>query len=149
MNRNPWYLRLGLLTVLVAIVWASTYTVSETDLVIVTLFGRPTRSIADAGLHAKWPFESILRFDRRLMVYDPGSSEFLTKDKKNLVLGSAVCWRITDPTRFVQTVGDATGAEMRLHDLVWATLAADIGRVDLSDLLSVEPGHASVQALGD
>jgi membrane protease subunit HflC len=130
-------------------VWASTYAVSETDLVIVTLFGRPTRSIADAGLHAKWPFESVLRFDRRLMVYDPGSSEFLTKDKKNLVLGSAVCWRIIDPTRFLQTVGDATGAEMRLHDLVWATLAADIGRVDLTDLLSIEPGRARVQALGD
>ena len=149
MKPNPWYLRLGLLAVVAAIAWASAYTVSETDLVIVTLFGRPTRSIADAGLHAKWPFESILRFDRRLMVYDPGSSEFLTKDKKNLVLGSAVCWRITDPTRFLQTVGDTTGAEMRLHDLVWATLAADLGRVDLSDLLSIEPGRARVQALGD
>jgi membrane protease subunit HflC len=149
MNLNRSYVRLALLAVAVAIVWASTFTVSETDLVMVTLFGRPTRSIADAGLHAKWPLESILRFDRRLMVYDPGSSEFLTKDKKNLVLGSAVCWRITDPTRFLQTVGDATGAEMRLHDLVWATLAADIGRLDLSDLLSVEPGRARVQALGD
>jgi membrane protease subunit HflC len=149
MKPNQWYPRLGLLAVVAAIVWASAYTVSEADLVIVTLFGRPTRSIADAGLHAKWPFESILRFDRRLMVYDPGSSEFLTKDKKNLVLGSAVCWRITDPTRFLQTVGDTTGAEMRLHDLVWATLAADVGRVDLTDLLSIEPGRARVQALGD
>jgi membrane protease subunit HflC len=149
MTLNPWYLRFGLLAVVAAIAWASAYTVSETDLVIVTLFGRPTRSIADAGLHAKWPFESILRFDRRLMVYDPGSSEFLTRDKKNLVLGSAVCWRITDPTRFLQTVGDTTGAEMRLHDLVWATLAADVGRVDLTDLLSIEPGRARVQALGD
>jgi membrane protease subunit HflC len=149
MKPNPWYARLGAIAVVMAIVWASTYTVSETDLVIVTLFGRPTRSIADAGLHAKWPFESVLRFDRRLIVYDPGSSEFLTKDKKNLVLGSAVCWRITDPTRFLQTVGDATGAEMRLHDLVWATLAADIGRLELSDLLSIEPGRARVQALGD
>jgi membrane protease subunit HflC len=143
------YGRLAVLAVALGLVWASTYTVSETDLVIVTLFGRPTRSIADPGLHAKWPFESILRFDRRLIVYDPGSSEFLTKDKKNLVLGSAVCWRISDPTRFLQTVGDAAGAEMRLHDLVWATLAADIGRMDLSELLSVEPGRARVQALGD
>jgi membrane protease subunit HflC len=149
MKPNQLYIRLGLLALVLGIVWASTYAVSETDLVIVTLFGRPTRSIADAGLHAKWPFESVLRFDRRLMVYDPGSSEFLTKDKKNLVLGSAVCWRIIDPTRFLQTVGDATGAEMRLHDLVWATLAADIGRVDLTDLLSIEPGRARVQALGD
>src|SRR3979409_2664925 len=132
MKRNDSYGRLALLTVMLALIWASTYTASETDLVRVPLCGRPTRSIADAGLHAKWPFESILRFDRRLMVYDPGSSEFLTKDKKNLVLGSAVCWRIADPIRFLQTVGDAIGAELRLHDLVWATLAANVGRVDLS-----------------
>jgi len=143
------YARLGWVATALFVAWMSTFTVSETDLAIVTLFGRPTRSIADAGLHLKWPFESVLRFDKRLIVYDPGSSEFLTKDKKNLVLGSAVCWRIVDPNRFLQTVGDATGAEMRLHDLVWATLAAAIGRVDLSDLLSVEPGRARVQALAD
>ena len=88
MKLNESYRRLIPVVIVIALVWASTYTVSETDLVIVTLFGRPTRSISDAGLHVKWPFESILRFDRRLIVYDPGSSEFLTKDKKNLVLGS-------------------------------------------------------------
>jgi modulator of FtsH protease HflC len=143
------YTRLALVLLAVLLVWLSTFTVSESDLVIVTLFGRPTRTSADAGLHLKWPLESVMRFDRRLMVYDPGSSEFLTKDKKNLVIGSAVCWRIVDPSRFLQTVGDVTGAEMRLHDLVWATLAAAIGRLDLSDLLSVDPGRAHVQALGD
>lgn len=143
------YTRVLLVLAALLLVWLSTFVVTESDVVIVTLFGRPTRTVTDAGLHAKWPFESVLRFDRRLMVYDPGSSEFLTRDKKNLVLGSAVCWRIVDPTRFLQTVGDVTGAEMRLHDLVWATLAAAIGRVDLSDLLSVEPGRARVEALGD
>jgi membrane protease subunit HflC len=147
MNRS--YTRLGLAALALLLVWLATFTVSETDLAIVTLFGRPTRTVSDAGLHVKWPFESVMRFDKRLIVYDPGSSEFLTKDKKNLVIGSAVCWRIIDPNRFLQTVGDITGAEMRLHDLVWAALAADIGRVDLSDLLSVEPGRARVQALGD
>src|ERR1700738_5089364 len=112
--------RLGGSAVALAMAWASIYTVSETDMAIVTLFGRPTRTVTDAGLHFKWPVESVLRFDRRLMVYDPGSSEFLTKDKKNLVLGSAVCWHIVDASRFLQTVGDAIGAESRLHDVVWS-----------------------------
>jgi membrane protease subunit HflC len=149
MRINRSYVRYIWIPIVALLLWTSTFIVAESDVVIVTLFGRPTRTVTDAGLHVKWPFESNLRFDRRLAVYDPGSSEFLTKDKKNLVLGSAVCWRITDPTRFLQTVGDTTGAEMRLHDLVWASLAASIGRIDLSDLLSVEPGRASVQALAD
>jgi membrane protease subunit HflC len=141
--------RIGGAVLALAIAWASIYTVSETDLVIVTLFGRTTRTITDTGLHFKWPVESVLRFDRRLMVYDPGSSEFLTKDKKNLVLGSAVCWHIVDAGRFLQTVGDVSGAEMRLHDLVWSALAAALGRVELTDLLSVEPGRAQIQALAE
>jgi membrane protease subunit HflC len=141
--------RLGGAAIALALAWASIYTVSETDMVIVTLFGRPTRTATDAGLHFKWPVESVLRFDRRLMVYDPGSSEFLTKDKKNLVLGSAVCWHIVDASRFLQTVGDVSGAEMRLHDLVWSALAAALGRVELTDLLSVEPGRAQIQALAE
>ncbi|MGH9409417.1 MAG: protease modulator HflC [Vicinamibacterales bacterium] len=133
----------------VALLWFSTFTVSESETAIVTLFGRPTRTVSNAGLHFKWPVESVLRFDRRLRVYDPGSSEFLTGDKKNLVLGSAICWRIADPNRFLQTVGDASSAEMRVHDIVWATLAAALGRTDLTDLLSVQPGHARIQTLAD
>ena len=146
---NQLRMRLGAAAVLVVVLWASVFTVSETDTAIVTLFGRPTRTITSAGLQFKWPVESVLRFDRRLMVYDPGSSEFLTKDKKNLVLGSAVCWHVVDAGRFLQTVGDVPGAEMRLHDLVWSALAAALGRMDLSELLSVEPGKAKIQALAD
>jgi membrane protease subunit HflC len=146
---NPLRMRIAGAVVVAIVLWASVFTVSETDTAIVTLFGRPTRTITSAGLQFKWPVESVLRFDRRLMVYDPGSSEFLTKDKKNLVLGSAVCWHIVDAGRFVQTVGDVSGAETRLHDLVWAALAAALGRVELSDLLSVEPGKAQIQALAD
>ncbi|HWF87114.1 MAG TPA: hypothetical protein VG222_19790, partial [Vicinamibacterales bacterium] len=71
MKLNQPYWRFVPVAVVVVLVWASTFTVSETDLAIVTLFGRPTRSISDAGLHVKWPFESVLRFDRRLIVYDP------------------------------------------------------------------------------
>jgi membrane protease subunit HflC len=146
---TPYRVRIGAAVVVAILLWASVFTVSETDSAIVTLFGRPTRTITSAGLQFKWPVESVLRFDRRLMVFDPGSSEFLTKDKKNLVLGSAVCWHIVDASRFLQTVADVAGAEMRLHDLVWAALAAALGRVELSDLLSVEPGKAQIQALAD
>jgi membrane protease subunit HflC len=146
---NQLRMRLAGAAVLLVLMWASVFTVSETDTAIVTMFGRPTRTITSAGLQFKWPVESVLRFDRRLMVYDPGSSEFLTKDKKNLVLGSAVCWHIVDAGRFRQTLGDVSGAEMRLHDLVWAALAAALGRLELSELLSVEPGKARIQALAE
>ena len=130
-NRNLW---LALLAVF--LLWRTFYTVRETEFVLVTRLGRPIATVTDAGLHLKWPFDSANYFDRRLRVYNPTRSEFLTRDKKNLVIESYVLWRIADPETFLQTVGDADAAEMRLHDIAWAGLAAEMGRHDLEDLIA-------------
>ena len=123
---------------LLLVLWATFFTVRETELVLVTQFGRPVATVTEAGLHAKWPFQSALYFDRRLLVYNPRPSEFLTRDKKNLVIESYVLWRIADPQTFVESVGDAVAAEMRLHDIAWAGLAAAIGNHDLDAIVSVD-----------
>ena len=111
-------------------------TVKETEFVLVTQFGRPLYTIADAGLHLKWAFQSATYFDRRLRVYNPRPSEFLTRDKKNIVVDTYVAWKIQDPDRFLQSVGDPIAAEMRLHDIVWSGLSAALGGHDLESLVS-------------
>lgn len=123
----------------IVLTWLSVFIVPETEFAIVTEFGRPVRTIADAGLHVRWPYQGLLRFDRRLRIYNPRPSEFLTRDKKNLVIENYVCWRIQNPERFVQTVGDRTAAEMRLHDIVWSGLAAALGNLELDSLVSADP----------
>lgn len=129
------------------LLWNSFYVLPETEAAIVTLFGKPVRTVLQAGLYLKLPIQSLLRFDRRVAVYNPQPSEFLTGDKKNLVLDCDVLWRIADPNRFFQTVGDTVTAEMRLHDVIWAVLAAEIGKVELSDLISVEPGRVKTESV--
>ena len=42
-------------------------------------------------------------------------------------------------SRFVQTVGDAMAAEMRLHDIIWSGLAAALGTHDLETIVSASP----------
>ncbi len=103
------------------------FTVRETEFVLVTQFGRPVRTVDAAGLNAKWPFQTAIYFDRRLRVYNPRPSEFLTRDKKNVVIESYVVWKIGNPNRFFETVGDASSAEMRLHDIIWSGLSAALG----------------------
>src|SRR5258708_3868872 len=124
--------------------WLTFYSVRETEFVLITQFGRPLYTVTDAGLHAKWFFQSTNFFDRRLRVYNPRPSEFLTHDKKNLVIESYVAWRIQDPKRFVETVGDPGAAEMRLHDIVWSGLSAALGTHDLDSLIA--PSAETVQA---
>ncbi len=135
-RKRHWRWVLG--AVLLLFVYLTFYTVRETEFVLVTQFGKSLYTVSDAGLHAKWFFHSANYFDRRLHVYNPRPSEFLTRDKKNLVVENYVAWRIDDPVRFVETVGDIGAAEMRLHDIVWSGLSSALGSHDLDALVSVD-----------
>src|ERR1700686_4265133 len=125
------------------------FSVRETEFVLVTQFGRPVRTVTEAGLNVKWPFQTAIYFDRRLRAYNPRPSEFLTRDKKNVVIENYVVWKIQDPNRFVQTVGDATAAEMRLHDIVWSGLSAALGTHDLDSIVGTEPDKVQTAAMLD
>jgi membrane protease subunit HflC len=144
MRLTKTHYRMGAATALVLLAWLTFFTVRETEFALITQFGKPVRTVADVGLHVKWFFQSATYFDRRLRVYDPRPSEFLTRDKKNLVIESYVAWRIRDPKHFVETVGDPVSAEMRLHDVVWSGLSAVLGTHDLDSI--VAPNAAGVQA---
>jgi len=110
MHLTKIHYRVGAAAALVLLAWLTLFSVRETEFALITQFGRPVGTVTDAGLHAKWFFQSATYFDRRLRVYDPRPSEFLTRDKKNLVIESYVAWRIRDPQHFVETVGDPVSA---------------------------------------
>jgi membrane protease subunit HflC len=131
------------------LLWTTFFTVRETEFVLITQFGRPLYTVGDAGLHIKWFFQTANYFDKRLRVYNPRPSEFLTRDKKNLVIESYVAWKIQDPQRFIETVGDPVAAEMRLHDIVWSGLAASLGTHDLDALISPNPEAVKARQMLD
>src|SRR5689334_7140456 len=134
---------------LVLLLWLTFFTTRETEFVLITQFGKPLYTVADAGLHVKWPFQTATSFDRRLRIYNPRPSEFLTRDKKNLVVESYVAWKIQDPKRFVETVGDPIAAEMRLHDIVWSGLSAALGTHDLESIVSTNLQAVKAQEMLD
>ncbi|MBI4910540.1 MAG: protease modulator HflC [Acidobacteria bacterium] len=129
--------------------WLTFFTVRETEFVLITQFGRPVYAVSDAGLHMKWFFQTANYFDKRLRVYNPRPSEFLTRDKKNLVIESYVAWRIQSPQKFVETVGDPVAAEMRLHDIVWSGLSAALGSHDIDSLISTNAEAVKARELFD
>ncbi len=133
--------KLLFLTAVVAAValYRSVLFVDEAEMVIVTQFGRPVATYHEAGLQYKLPYQSVIRIDRRLQIYDPRPSEFLAKEKKNVDLDVFLCWRVVDPQRFLETVNDFVGAEARMHDIVWSELAAEVGRNEVEALVSTDP----------
>ena len=143
-NKRVFYVLIGLI-----VLYRCFFTVRETDYALVTNFGRPVNTIKEAGLKFKFPWQSVRLFDRRLRVYNPTGSEFLTRDKKNLSIESYVLWKIEDPEAFVQTVGSEDAANMRIHDIAWAGLAAEFGRHDLEDLISPVPENVKAREMLD
>ena len=147
MMTQKWKIQIAAVAGGLLLLYLMFYTTRETEFALITQFGRPVRTVVNAGLHVKWPFQSILRFDRRLRVYDPRPSEFLTRDKKNLVIENYVAWRIDDPDLFVKSVGDTASAEMRLHDIIWSGLSAALGTLDLESLVSASPDKVQAAAM--
>jgi membrane protease subunit HflC len=143
------YLPVAIVLAFLILAFRTFFPVTETEFVLVAQFGRPLYAISTAGLHAKWAFQSATSFDRRLRIYNPRPSEFLTRDKKNIVVDSYVAWKVEDPTRFLQTVGDPVAAEMRLHDIVWSGLSAALGAHDLDALVSAASAHPQTEAMMD
>jgi membrane protease subunit HflC len=136
-----------LLLVVLAAAWRCLLMVDETQFVIVTQFGRPLRTVTEAGLYFKAPYQSSLAIDRRLQVYNPRPAEFLTSEKKNIDLDVFVCWSVADPQRFLETVSDLAGASARIHDLVWSKLAAAVSRSPLETLVSVQADSRPLEGL--
>jgi len=110
-----------LLAILVVLIAGGTfYQVDETEQVIVTQFGEPTRApVTTPGLKMKVPFiQTVRRFDKRVIEWDGLPGQIPTLDKRFIVLDTTARWRIADPLRFLQSVGDERSAQSRLDDLI-------------------------------
>jgi len=125
------------------------FEVKETEYAVVTQFGKPVQVVKTAGLCTKLPdpVQSIRRFDKRLLIYGVKPSEFLTSDKKNLIIETYVTWRIQDPMKFLTSVRDRRTAELLLADVTCAEVGAAIGRIPLSSMVSIDPGAVVVDSL--
>lgn len=119
------------------------YQVQESQVAVITQFGKPVRIVEKPGLHAKWfyPFQKVHKFDGRLLTFDPPSAEFLTKDKKNLIVDAFMLWEVKDPIQFFVSVQGRPGAEARLADLLYSALGTRIGQEPFSALISNLPGQ--------
>jgi modulator of FtsH protease HflC len=135
---------------LVGGVWAlasALFTVDATEYGLVTRFGRVVRVVAEPGLYATAPFDRVVRLDKRVVFSRPTRSEYLTIDKKNVVVESLATWRIADPERFLGTFPTQTAAEQLLSDVILAEIGSVVGQYPASDLISPDPAKSRYQPI--
>lgn len=116
---------------------SSTYTVSETEQVIITQFGKPVGGLVSSpGLHFKMPLVwDVHRFDKRWLEYDGDANEIPTRDKKYVWVDTYARWRISDPLRFFQAVRDERGAQSRLDDIIDGETRNAVASFDLIEIV--------------
>lgn len=142
-------LRLALIAVaviLLAVALDSCFVVDATEYAVRTRLGRPIEQIRQSGLHWKLPIvDSVTRLDARVLQFDAPTAEYLTQDKKNVVVSSFVLWRVGDPLGFLRAIATRESAQARLADLVSSELGTALGNTPFSHLISDAPGEARLE----
>jgi len=112
-------LRTGLLILvgLVAIVlYSSIYIVQQTQYALVLRFGAVQSAISEPGLKFKMPLiDTVTYFEKRVLDLDLPVQTLLSADRQNLEVDAFTRYRIVDPLRFYQAVGNIALANQRLQ----------------------------------
>lgn len=129
-----------LLFVIAAIVSASVFTVKETELALRLQFGKVLTADFQPGLHFKIPVLDIVRkFDKRIRTLEAPPEQFLTAEKKNLIVDSFVKWKIVDVKNyFTATGGTDAIAGQRLREIIADGLRREFGKRTIQEVVSSE-----------
>jgi len=116
--------------VMALIVFAgAAFTIDEKEQAIITQFGKYIRTIKDPGLHFKVPvIQTLHLLDKRILVHDPSAVEYITLDKKRVMVDPVSRWKIEDPLEFFMSVRTEAGAMARLEDILIARLREEIAK---------------------
>ncbi|TAJ08394.1 MAG: protease modulator HflC [Nitrospirae bacterium] len=128
---------IGVILLLFVLGASPVFIVDITQTAIVVQLGKPVRNITTPGLEVKVPFiQEVTYFDKRLLDYDSSAQEVITQDKKTILIDNFAKWRITDPLKVYQAFQTQRGALRRLDDIIYSELRVEVGRHDLSDIVS-------------
>ena len=135
MNRSA--LSLVVVFAILVVAAQATYTVSETEQIILTQFGEPVGDpVISPGLHFKAPFiQRTNVFEKRFLEWDGNPNQVPTRDKRFIWVDTYARWRIVDPLLFFQRLRDERGAQSRLDDILDGETRNAVARHDLIELV--------------
>jgi membrane protease subunit HflC len=162
-TNSTWRRVLARVALLAACAWAlsTVVFVDETEFVVVERLGRIVAVYdrpQDRGWQwkAPWPIDTVRRFDRRLQVLAPAGREVFTRDRKNLVVETSVCWRIAESpsdsagdfaerpvVQFFRGLGTPAVAAARLSSRLQSLVSTQVGRVSLAELLVADTSESA------
>ena len=92
--------------------------------------------IVEAGVYAKWPWQSVERIDGRIRLTDLPSREKRTGDGEAIVVHPYAAWHVEpDNAALFHRAGGQEAITTQLAELIWRALDIELANSRLTDLL--------------
>lgn len=142
----PWFFVVAGLLLFTAF---SLFSVNETEYAIRTRFGAIIDTRYHPGLHLKWPWDMVTKFDRRILSESYTGETFLTNDGRGLIVDFYVMWRVKDPTFYYTAAGGSESiAGERLAAIVKDGIKSVVAQRTLQDIVSAERAAFTTEMFG-
>jgi modulator of FtsH protease HflC len=126
--------------VVILLVRASVFTVSEGQLAIKSTGGEIVDSNFQPGLHFRIPLvNEVSRFDRRILTQMYPSESFLTREQEQLNVDFYVKWRISNLRRYYESTGGTEDvANARLGETIKDSIKSVVTQRTLQQVVTAE-----------
>jgi membrane protease subunit HflC len=112
------------------------FVVNQTEQAVVLEFKKIVRIEPQPGLKFKMPWQDVEYFDKRVLDYDAPVKTVIAGDLKRLEVDAYVKYRISDPSRFLQTVRSEDNLIGNLDPILESSMRKVISEVPLNALLT-------------
>jgi membrane protease subunit HflC len=137
------------LIVAVLIALTAPFTITEAQVAIRTEFGAIVGLDYSPGLHWKWPWDQVVKFDRRILSLSYASETFLTNDNRGLIVDFYVKWKVKDASRYFQATGGREDlAGDRIAEIVKDGIKSVVAQRTLEQIVSADRAAVTDDMIG-
>lgn len=137
---------LALLLILAA---TSAFTITEAQIAIRTEFGAIVGLDYSPGLHWKWPWDQVVKFDRRVLSLSYTGETFLTNDNRGLIVDFYVKWKVNNASRYFQATGGREDlAGERIAEIVKDGIKSVVAQRTLEEIVSADRAAVTDDMIG-
>jgi modulator of FtsH protease HflC len=151
MKRNLLTVVIGAVLVVIFALLLFVFQVRQSEVAVVTTFGKPVRDLTEPGAYFKWPWpiQKVYKFDQRVQNFEDKFSENLTADNNNLLTSVYVGWKISDAAAFFPKFagGSVPAAQRMLESMLRSAKSAVIGKHPLSQFVNANPQDLKFDAI--
>jgi membrane protease subunit HflC len=142
MKRNFLTVIIGAVLVVIFVLLLFVFQVRQSEVAVVTTFGKPVQNIDQPGAYFKWPWpiQKVYKFDQRVQNFEDKFSETFTRDNNDLIVTVYTGWQISDASEFYpKFLGSVPAAQSALENMLRNAKNAVIGKHDLADFVNTDP----------